>query len=584
LLEKPKKIGKINKKYPYSCLSNDWITPKNTGMLQLFYKTSQINVEEWQKAYQRIVSITEHFPLKLIRVEGYYGYQPNLDKDHFKLIENLDTEDECLSFYGDRMSYTTGTTIRFYKNWEKYIVNELSGSEKDPSKPITWYPHHRYFNDGSILDANGAGPKWGYIDTRGAAYEYAIIAIGIMLENFLKDRVLLIAAEQVLENIQDVVNWLNEHFQEQFELPIYFDKKRLLNSFAHEYSNKLHVVTRMEHLFRQQHKRNLSFAIENIDYQATFDCYAEILSNNSFGTFGFADVLNPWIAVTQDLESTLALLAAGKKLTLERGDEKEAAKYDLTKLLKGFLNEFILWTPQQREELDRFYTNKEALETGDESLWGMIYRMTGNRVNICPMYATQEELFEAFMYHDPKNGKTFKTIIDEWIVKNEESFDSFKAKLEETEAEKLLSNEAEDDDEISLSEKDAFIKQFPIHEQPFIELALHHNPAIINVEAGIQTMYEAVQEFFDSEEYSEHIQTVQNLSKADRIAYIKKRIKMDIKCSVHPQFETWLDEEQNENVMLRLTLLMSLKFYDRKPAFLRYCFLWDRTYWRVWGK
>ena len=85
-------------------------------MLQLFFKKSAIQADEWAKAYQRIESIVQHFPLRLTRVEAYNGYQRTLDKDHFELRENIGTPDESLSFYADWTSYTAGTTIRFYKN------------------------------------------------------------------------------------------------------------------------------------------------------------------------------------------------------------------------------------------------------------------------------------------------------------------------------------------------------------------------------------------------------------------------------------------------------------------------------------
>ncbi|MCX8472774.1 MAG: hypothetical protein ORN85_03910, partial [Sediminibacterium sp.] len=347
-------------------------------MLQLFYKTSAITSKEWNKAYSKIQSIAHNFPLKLIRVESYNGYSPNLDKDHFDLEENIGTPEECLSFYGDWLSYTMGTTIRFYKNWDNYVAKELIGKEEDTNKPITWYPHYPFRNNGTPTKANGLSTKYGYIDARHAAYEYAIIAIAIMLENLLPHKVFLIASKIPLENINDVVNWLETHFNEPFELPIYFDKIRLLNSFRNEYTDKMHVVCRMEHLFRNQYKRNMEFAIKEIGYQPSFECYSDILSSNRFGTFGFSDVLDPWIAVTQDLESTLELISTSKKLTLEREGKKEAKEYDLRYILKDLLGNFILWTPQQREELAHFYTNKTALETGEESLWGMLYRMTGN--------------------------------------------------------------------------------------------------------------------------------------------------------------------------------------------------------------
>ncbi len=40
-------------------------------------------------------------------------------------------------------------------------------------------------------------------------------------------------------------------------------------------------------------------------------------------------------------------------------------------------------------------------------------RISGYRIDICPIYATETQLFEAFMFFDPKNGTTYKRIIDE---------------------------------------------------------------------------------------------------------------------------------------------------------------------------
>lgn len=554
-------------------------------MLQLFFKTSSITPEEWENGYARMVSITTHFPLKLLRIEAYYGYQPNLDKDHFELRENIGTPDENLAFYGDWTTYTTGTTIRFYKNWDKHIAEELHGSEKDlNNKPITWYPHYPFRNDGSLPKANGASTRYGYIDTRGAAYEYAILAIGIMLENLFPGKVFLTAMEQQLENIEDIVAWLSAHFEEPFDVPIHFDKKRLLHSFIQEYPEPAQAVCRMEHLFCKQYKKNMAFAIENIGYRAAFDCYADVLSSNTFGTFGFSDVLDPWIAVTQDLESSLELVAKSKQLTLAQGDKNEVKAYDLSHLLKSFLKKFILWTPQQREELEHFYTNKEALETGDESLWGMLYRMTGNRVDICPIYATPQELFEAFMYHAPKQGKVFKQIIDEWLENNTDAFDQLKQKLAEVQADERDEETDEIEEEANELTQKLFLDKFKSHERPFLELALRLNPVIADLEAAIQKMLHELQELVESPEHCEHINNIKTSSKQANLSYIRRRIKKDIKCRTHPEFEQWLEEEKSKKVLFYLTLLMSLKLYNREEAYVRYRILWDRGYWNGWRK
>ena len=71
-------------------------------------------------------------------------------------------------------------------------------------------------------------------------------------------------------------------------------------------------------------------------------------------------------------------------------------------------------------------------------------------------------------------------------------------------------------------------------------------------------------------------------SKKENIAYIHKRIKKDIRCSVAPFFEQWLQDETDKNVLFYLTLMMTLKIYDRNNAYVRYRLLGDKRYLEVW--
>jgi hypothetical protein len=109
-------------------------------MLQLFLKTSDISAEDWTIIYQKIGDLVTAFPLKLIRIESYNGYESNQDKDHLNLLVNSGMEDEYFAFSGDFISWTSGTTIRFYKNWEKRRQLALQPAHSDSSKLITWYP------------------------------------------------------------------------------------------------------------------------------------------------------------------------------------------------------------------------------------------------------------------------------------------------------------------------------------------------------------------------------------------------------------------------------------------------------------
>ena len=553
-------------------------------MIQLFIQISKINEAIWADAYKRIESIVQSFPLKLLRVESFNRYSNNLDKDHLDLYIDKDTINEHLSFYGDWTSFSYGNSIKFYKNWQKHIELATNKKQDNSDKSIFWTPYIPFKNDGSLPEANGAGTPYGYLETNGTCYEYAIIAIGIMLENLMPNAAFVIASEQKNETINPIIDWLENHFKEPFNSPIYFDRIKLLNVLSNEYENKSHLVCRIEHIYRKQYFRNIQFALEHIGYEPTFNFYAEILSDNTFGTFGFSDVLDPWIAASQDLESTLALIAQSKKISLQR-DGKLYKEYDLSSTLKQLLNEFILWTPLQREQLDHFPTNKEALETGSEDLWGTLRRMAGKRVDICPMYATQDELFEAFMYHEPSQGAVFKQIIDDWIEKNVDSFDKLKTALSEkySEYENVTEpSEVSENVEDYFSE-DAFIASYQQYDQFFINQALIINPGYAKIDEGISSFYEKIQNLREAKENHSFVEDVDRLSKELKISNIKSRLRK-VELCVCKDFEKWLQEENDDNVMSNLYILLALKLYDRQSHYIRYRILWDRKYWNIWRK
>ncbi len=556
-------------------------------MLQLFLKTSAITAADWGKVYPQIVELAGVFPLRLMRIEAYNGFERDKqDKDHLDLVVHQGQADEHLDFYGDQTSWTAGTSIHFYKNWSKHCELALRKAKSDPARPITWYPPIPFKNDGSMAQANGETTEYGYIDTRGALYQYALIAIGTLLENRLPGCAFLTAPDENVDDIGRVVEWLEGHFDETFELPIYFDKKRLLHSFVHHYDDPIHTVGRLEYLYRQQHKRNMAFALEHIGYEPTFRFYAEVLSHDWFGTFGFSDVLNPWIATTQDLESTLNLIAESKRLRLERGDMEQAAKYNLNEILEGLLSNFILWSPSQREALGHFYTNQQALETGDEDLWGTMLRMTGNRVDICPIVASSDELFEAFMYHDPKNGHVFRKTIDEWLEKNADAFDRLMEKLAGEAPDSPVSNrrdDSDDDEDQTSFNAEAILLQYPPHERFFIEKAMSANSAYFLLDKALDDLRLRIWKITREGENLDYVEAIQAETNAVKKTLILRQLKekRDV-TTAGPDFEQWLAEEEDSSVLLNLRLLMSLKIYDRGRAYARYCILQDRKLWDVW--
>lgn len=235
-------------------------------MLLLFFKCSEINPNDWALAYRKIESIIVNFPVKLLRLESFDGFSRNQDKLHEDLYVDKGTENEQISFFHDWISYSGECQINFYKNWEKQIEEFEGGQEFDSKKSIVWTPYIPFKNDGSLPKANGKSYK-SYIEHTGSLSQYAFLAVAIMLENVLHQKVFLIASENDDHDMQETIIWLTGHFKQSFNRPIYFDKKQVLASFFNEYESKKEVVCRMEHLYRKQYRRNMAFAIANIGYE-----------------------------------------------------------------------------------------------------------------------------------------------------------------------------------------------------------------------------------------------------------------------------------------------------------------------------
>ncbi|MEN0003401.1 MAG: hypothetical protein AAF798_04635 [Bacteroidota bacterium] len=558
-------------------------------MVQIFLKPSSIKPSDWEIAYQKIKSIVTAFPTKIIRLESYYGYERKLDKKHFDVIVEKDTPLEHISFWGDWMSYTGKGTLKFYKNWDKQLELASTGTEIDQHKSVFWFNPIPYKNNGDVPSANGISPHpVRYLDTEGVHYQSAIIAIGILLENIFPNAAFLTVlwGEDFTET-EAVIEWLEHHFKKSFKKPIYFDRKQLLYLLRNEYDTEEELIGRFAHLYRKRHKSNMQFAIENIGYQATLSFYSKVLADTGFGTYGFSDVLDPWISVTQDLEATLELISESKKWLLRNDSDeygiKKAAKYDLTYVLEELLSNYILWTPVQREELQHFYTNKDALEGKEEGIFEAINTIMGYRVDIAPIYVDEQELFEAFMFHDPKNGPQYRQIIDEWKIENSKKYEKLKEKIERQR--RQLEEKLREDDQDSKAAEDnslsEFVLSFAPHERYFVKRALDANPLFTEVEQAVKTFKNRVVTVIKEHSNQNYIDEVKALPKATNIEYIKSRIRK-IGYSVHPDFEMWLEAIEDEEIIFYLHFAMALKLYNRNDHFSRFSFLWNRDYWENW--
>lgn len=559
-------------------------------MIQIFLKQETISDRDWDIVYEYILKITTRFPLKLERIEAYNGYQKELNKIHYNLILNKGTANELISFCGDRMSFSSSFTLIFYKSWTVQQDKELSGTTKNPQKPIIWDTPKVYNFTGYPPEANAATIFDDYLASP-ATYRYAVLAIGIMMENVLPGRAFLISLDDDCEKANHVRLWLEYIFNESFDMPVYFDKSRILEILYDHYDEKEFLTGRLDLLYPKRFKENMEFSLKYIGYRPTLDYYAKVLTHVDFGTFGFSDVFNPWIAATKDINKTLELISRSKEILLANSDNKrnieKAEKYNYTDILNDLLSQYILWTPEQREFLDNFYTNKKALDSIDDGLFGAIMRIGGYRVDICPIYANAEQLFEAFMYHDPKNGHKYKKMIEDWLQENKNEYNECVEKFSEFEKKSRQNlekqHEKEQMQEIEkmkmLNEIEQYTLSYAKPERFLVMKALKLNPTFMKTDTAIEQlqteMYEICKNVY------EDVFFLHKKTREEKIQGIRYRIK-EKQLRVHPEFINLVTNEADESVLTALYILVGLKLQSNAHKYCRHQLLMNKKYWKIW--
>lgn len=557
-------------------------------MLQIVFSPSKIKAHEWDIAYSKILQIASDFPFKLLRIEAYDGFSSELDKYHSDIFVNKGTDEEYISFITDNLTFKGGDTVEFFKKWEKQISCGFNNkSEVDVEKPIYWYPINEYAFTGNQTTANGALLFPVSFDSS-AIYRYVVLAIGIFLENFFAGRVLLIVDDFDIYEILETRKWTEGILNEKLDMPVYLDRKRMHDLIVDLYESKEDLVGRIENLYPNSFIDNMTFSIESIGYLPALNFYARLLSTTDFMTFGFSDILQPWIAVTKDLEKSLELIAKSKQILCANEDEKstkEAEKYDFKEILRDFLSNYILWPPDQREKLDIFYTNKNALLTGEEDLFGTLMRIGGYRIDICPIYATKETLFETFMYFNPEEGLQYQQIINDWIEENKNSFEEFSEELANVERNMLSQLEQKNEEEAqnkivpNIIEVNAMLEMFPEETHFFVKEVVDQYPFISNIDNCVIDFITELIKMYKKEELKDSIVSFYKSSREEKrkiIAYMIKKKRM-----IYTTGANFLKqiEAADEKTLTDLFFILATRVYDDKLYISRQHLIYDNSKW-----
>ena len=550
--------------------------PTFPPMQNLYLQPNRITPAAWARTYERLKTVLLNFPTRLNRHETFDGFTPTLDKVHVDILLDEGSPEERIETNSDWMRCTVGRRICFYQDWAKQQEALHLDTPINPNKPLLWEATKTYSNDGDWPRSNGASLfRSGTLDGSPTARTPLLMVLSVLLENELPGAALALAP-RVDEQLQEAaIDWLTAQFGDAFTPLVMGSRSRVLETLRGSYATERKLVSRFAHLYRKQHWDNMAFALQRIGYAPTLDFYAETLSNTWWGTFGFYDVLDPWIGATQDLTATLELI--------ERSKAWPSAKveaYDYRDILKHLLGQHILFTPQQREFLQQLPNNEAALSTGEEDLWGSMHRIMEMRVEICPIVTTPEELSEAFALHAPERAAEFSQLIEESRIKQQDSYDALVAALNKaTEQGKGKKSPAEAEESVEDTARvNAYLATHPPTARYFIKAALARNSACLDVETGIAALQARVVRYIDHPTDVAARDSLLALSPEQCRRFIRRRLK-EIGISVHPDFEEWLAATTDITTLYRLTMVAALKLYDQGAHYVRFRLLYDRKYW-----
>jgi len=118
-----------------------------------------------------------------------------------------------------------------------------------------------------------------------------------------------------------------------------------------------------------------------------------------------------------------------------------------------------------------------------------------------------------------------------------------------------------------------------------IQKVISVNPAYFQLDTAFEQLIQVIRETTLEEEHLAYVEQIRNESNADKKAIILRQLKEKRNVvTAGPDFERWLNEEEDPDALLFLRLLMSLKIYDRDRAYARYRILQDNTTWNLWRK
>jgi hypothetical protein len=521
--------------------------------ISLLFDFKEISSFQWEKVWKECCRVLRFFPVPLGSLYSEKKWENPRYVWRTDFIQDKGTENEFLSFKTDMVSLEYGGTCELYRNLGKYPV-------RNDGRDILWAEERK-------IDYLATSPAtiWN-IETGGAPYSLAILALGILLENRFPNHCVM-HGDYSDEQVERMRVWLAEILQTTVADPICNNPDRLWERLRGIFSQtdllvrRFRALTRLDtqECFRFLIDRGYSDALQN-------ELIREMTQYEKVSQWGVIDVLYPYLEITEDLEQIVKLVQ-----TVQKKNKK--ADFSLTLLLSILVDDGITINPFQGEIVGKWKNSNISLTTNVERFNRTLLRMAGFPTKI-DFYISPDKLLEIFGCTEPANGVKFQKIIENGTKRCQEKYQ----KLEEVSEELFEKLEEKINEKTSYFETKAFMIQR--NYLPSEEYIL----AQVEIQAPTFNDPEEMSLYF-AEQFGKMIRLYnekydQPYAFPSREAALRK-LTTDIRDQFALRETSWeaIDEEQDLNILTMLTVFTDMKgqektFWDWRKFILESPELW----------
>ncbi|MCI0460445.1 MAG: hypothetical protein L0Z62_26120 [Gemmataceae bacterium] len=385
----------------------------------LYAQCDHIDPERWEALYLTTLQLLERFPGPLVKITA----EPVRGGHRFTLTtqiqSNLGTPTEHWAVHGDLSSRRTAETYALYRHLAHY--RSTFPQRRCAPGDILWLPDEESDN----------GDVAGYCLFRGKSqgypYHYAMLAVGLLLENTLPGQV-VVMGDINRSQAEQAAAWAGTVLHRHLELPIVTDAPRLWQRLVAAYPDQpAHAARRFFALYAGD--RHTAWPVllglpggpDRETLRSVFAAQLEPLA--SLQARGAIELIVALCEADGDIARTLDWVCGS-------GPDGQPAGFAPEDLLEALCDCGLTIPRHERAGLEALQAPPQALANIDD-MWAQVFALMAGAPIMVDLSMDEEAVLAAFARRWPERQEKFRAVIRSCTERQRQSLRAWRAKLDE---------------------------------------------------------------------------------------------------------------------------------------------------------